>query len=205
MTTGLDKLYEDLGSTPSGGAVLRRDNTIGHRPDIREEKLEFTGEGLEKLFGGTQAYHVIKNENPAHRWMLWLTVKGLNKKEIAATTGYCYATVATVSRQDWFRRALVSVLNEMGRAEAETFIKGQEMASFTTMVEIRDDPTAEKHVRLNAADKILDRIRGKPIAKTEVKQETTIDVAVHDAATLLAERAENEKKLKANGLLGGSN
>lgn len=109
----------------------------------------------------------LKKENSAHRIMLYLAAQGFNVKEIAGITDYSPQQVSTVTRQDWFQKQLASLMEESGKPVIDQLLQGEAKSSLETILALRDNVNAPAAVRMNCAFNILDRVLGKPVAKTE--------------------------------------
>lgn len=213
-TTAAEELYREL-DVPFPAAlprrVLEKDHTAGEGtaaqvPTTQREDcgVQYDDRTADDLFGAAQAYVPLRKEKPEHRIILWHTLQGRRPGEIAALMRCSRYTVYAVRAQPWFKDAFVRLAKELGTSAVETFLQGHEIPALERLVDLSENAKAEA-TRLAATNALLDRIRGKPTVKIEAKTESSVDVAVHDAATLLAERARNEQVLKANGVLVGTN
>lgn len=204
--SAVDDFYNSL-AVPPPSPIAPRVVLAGDGTTRKEERFIPTGiplDGADALFGHSKYITQLKREKQEHRLILWMRLQGKKIKDIAAALGYHPNTVYTVTKQDWFQDMFVKLSSELGKDAAETFLRGEEIPTYMKLVELRDNAESEA-VQKAACDAILDRIRGKPTVKVETKSEATVDVAVHDVSALLAERAKNEKILKANGVLTSSN
>jgi hypothetical protein len=114
----------------------------------------------------------ILGEKPEHRVIVYLKAQGLSNKEVAEKTGFTYPWVSQITRQPWFRLRLVQELKEAGQDQITTVLRSTALDSVFTIVDIRDDPTAPKAVRRQAADSLLDRFLGKPTQRIESEERT---------------------------------
>lgn len=205
--SAVEDFYNSLAVPPPSAipprVVLSGDNTTRQERRFIDTGIPSEG-GPDALFGHSKFTTVLKKEKPEHRLMLWMRLQGKKHKDIAAALDVHLNTVYNVTNQEWFRDMFVKLSSELGKDAAETFLRGEEIPTYMKLVELRDSAESEA-VQKSACDAILDRIRGKPTVKVETKSEATVDVAVHDVSALLAERAKNEKILKANGVLTSSN
>lgn len=213
MSPELDKLLGDL-NTPllktranPTSVVQSQDGTTRILPSKMEntnapEMLEDYSKRVDALFGAADkipAYHVIRKEKPEHRLMLWMRLQGHSIKEIAAATGHAYNTVARVNAQPWFLEAFTTLSTHFGADALSKFLEGEVVKSAETLVQLRDTAESES-VRAAAANAILDRVRGKPTAKVEVKETGKIEHVVHDIAKLQEEYARNQQILASRGI-----
>lgn len=202
--TEYESLFKQCGiNAAPPRVVLHQDGTAEISHNLRDYGIAIDGD-VDSLFANTKSGVVIKKEKPEHRIMLWMRLQGHRPKDIASALGCSYQTVLNVSGQEWFKDAFVRLAGELGKDAAETFLRGEEIPTLTTLIELRDGAKNEG-VRLAASNSLLDRIRGKPTVRVETKSQSSVDVTVADVSTLLAERAANEQKLRANGILTGEN
>lgn len=204
--SAVEDFYNSLAVPPPSPiaprVVLAGDGTTRQEPQFIPTGIP--SDGPDALFGHSKFTTQLKRERPEHRLMLWMRLQGKKPKDIAAALDVHINTVHKAISQEWFRDMFVKLSSELGKDAAETFLRGEEIPTYMKLVELRDSAESEA-VQKSACDAILDRIRGKPTVKVETKSEATVDVAVHDVSALLAERAKNEKILKANGVLTSSN
>lgn len=199
----IEELYKQLGVETPPRQVQHQDGTTSLNGFQQPTGLPYSGD-VDSLFANTKSHVVLKKERPEHRIMLWMRLQGHRPREIATAMRCTYQTVLNVCGQPWFKEAFVRLSTELGKDAAETFLRGEEIPTLQTLIELRDDATVES-VRLSAANSILDRIRGKPTVRVETKTSASVDVTVADVSALLAERERNEKHLRANGILQGGN
>lgn len=92
----------------------------------------------------------------------------------------------------------------MGKDAMQTFLKSEAMPAILRVVDLAQTADSDA-VRLAANKELLDRFLGKPVVKAEVKSTSTVDMTVADVTSLLAERAQLDQKLRANGITTGTN
>lgn len=212
----VEKIIEELGGLKPATALPEAKRLVQSHDGTTRENFQLTanttnGESFEQysqrvdsLFGDTPSYHSLKKEMPMHRQMLWLRLNGHNVKETAALTGYTAHQVGVICKQPWFREAFVKLSTQMGKDSVETFLQGEIIPTLERLVSLRD--TAESDaVRKAACDSILDRIRGKPVAKVETKHSGSIDTTVYDGERLRDELQRNAEILRSRGINSGSN
>lgn len=147
----------------------------------------------DRLHGDRMPSTNIVHEKAVHRMMVYLSASGALTADIAAQTGYTACYVSNVLRQPWARERLVQILNETGRDMVKHFLTNEVRPSLEVLREIRDDSSAAKNARIIAANSILDRALGKPIAKVET--DNTNRSVPADTARLDAEIASIRKQL----------
>lgn len=207
MTSPLDTLLSELSIGASQTAlpprlVRRADGTCEEA--VRANSPEaFTVGDPDTLFGASPAYYTIKKEQPEHRLMLWLRLRGHKPAEIANLLKTTTATVRRVETQLWYQTAFTKLSSEIGKDAVENFLEGEVQNSCQTLVTLRDNAESEA-VRLASAQAIIDRVKGKAVARTEVKSTGDMNVTVFDAAKLSEELARNAQALKSLGI-GGKN
>jgi hypothetical protein len=146
--------------------------------------------------GGNPPNLAIIEESPHHRLISYLVAQGFSKTEIARKTGYTIPWVSQITRQPWFRLRLVQELKEAGQDAVSATLKASVLDSVFTMVEIRDDPTTTKAVKLAACNSILDRYFGKPVQKNEIEDKRT-PPSTPEISALDKEIQQIEEQLKS--------
>lgn len=109
----------------------------------------------------------LHKENNAHRIMLYLAAAGNNVTEIAGITGYTPQHVSTITRQDWFQKQLVGLLEESGKPVIDQLLQSEAKNSLNVLLQLRDGASTPPAVKMNCAFNILDRVLGKAVQKTE--------------------------------------
>jgi hypothetical protein len=178
----------------------------GYLTDNTTSAAEFEAysQRVDSLFGDKPAYQGLRKEMPVHRQMLWLRLNGHNVKETAAITGYSPQQVSVVCKQPWFREAFIKLSTQMGKDSVESFLNGEIIPTLERLVHLRDNAESDA-VRKSACDSILDRIRGKPVARVETKHSGSIDTTVYDGERLRDELQRNAEILRSRGINSGSN
>lgn len=127
--------------------------------------------GLETMLHGDKPpSQVINVEQPIHVLMCYMISSGKTPAEVAVATNYSIISVRNIMRQPWFRKRFLGIAGEAGRDSVKAFLDGEVMPSLEILVEIRDDnKELRPHVSAAAANSILDRALGKPVAKMETQ------------------------------------
>lgn len=212
----VDKIIEELGNTPPSTALPQARKLVQSHDGTTRENFQLTAnttnaesfdqysQRVDSLFGDKPAYVNLKKELPEHRQMLWLRLNGHNVKETAAIVGYTPQHVSAVCKQPWFREAFVKLSTQMGRDSVESFLQGEIIPTLERLVHLRDHAESDA-VKKASCDSILDRIRGKPIARVETKHSGSVDTTVYDGERLRDELARNAEILRSRGINSGSN
>lgn len=201
MSSHPEELYSQLGvAPPPPRVVLHQDGTETKSQYVRECGIAYDEDSVDALYGNTSAYVVLKKEKPEHRMILWHTLQGRRPKEIALLMRCTYQTVLNVRGQPWFKQAFVRLSSELGKDAVETMLAANEIPALQRLIDLSESAEAET-TRLSATNALLDRIRGKPIVKQEIKSTSTstVDIAVSDVSALQAEHEKNLKLLYPNG------
>jgi len=169
-----------------------------------KETFEQDSQRVDSLFGDTPCYQGLRKERPEHRQILWLRLNGHNVKETAGITGYTPQHISTICKQPWFREAFVKLSTQMGRDSVESFLQGEIIPTLERLTHLRDHAESDA-VKKAACDSILDRIRGKPVARVETKHSGSIDTTVYDGERLRDELQRNAEILRSRGINSGSN
>lgn len=109
-------------------------------------------------------YYENKQERPNHRLMIELHAKGYNIKEISEMTGYSAVCVNNIVRQPNLQRALVSEIRKTVSADEEVveIIRQNVVKSIQVYEAVLDDPKADVKLKMEAAERLLNRRYGKP-------------------------------------------
>lgn len=212
----VDKIIEELGGVKPATALATPSRLVQSQDGTTREHMYLTDnttsketfeqytQRVDSLFGDTPAYQGLRKERPEHRQVLWLRLNGHNCKETAALTGYTPQHVSTICKQPWFREAFVKLSTQMGRDSVESFLQGEIIPTLQRLTYLRDNAESDA-VQKAACDSILDRIRGKPVARVETKHSGSIDTTVYDGERLRDELARNAEILRSRGINSGSN
>lgn len=142
--------------------------------------------------------HIAK-EASQHRIIVYLKAQGHTNREVAKATGFSEAWVSQIVRQAWFRERLALELREAGLDPVKQFLKGEVMPSFQVIADVRDDKSAPPAARIAAADKILDRVFGKPTVTVHSEHTVNAGNAKQTADQLENEIRAIDEQLKARG------
>ncbi len=154
---------------------------------------------VDSLFNDKPAYQAILREQPRHRLILWMSAQGMSPQEIADGLGITRQTVYNVRKQPWFREMFVTLTTDLGKDAVNMYLKSEVMPSLMTLVEIRDNPEAKSADRRGAADSLLDRYLGKPVAKVDDSGKAPADLPT-EVDQLKLEAARLAEELKSQGL-----
>jgi len=133
---------------------------------------------------------VIQKENARHRRILFMKAHGMSNRAIAEALEMSPVSVGIIVRQEWFKSALVQLMNESGIDGVRKVLQGAALDSVFKIVELRDKASSEA-VQRDCAFDILDRYLGKavqPIGESGVKPPA-------DEARLDSEILELQRKL----------
>lgn len=186
------------GSSAGSTAALRH----ALNPSVQAVAEEYFN-SADRLHGDTVCSQTIVREQPIHRMMIWMHAQGAKVSEIARNTGYTVGQVSKVLKQPWARARLVQILKETGLDPVKHFLSHEVAPSLETFREVRDDPASPPMAKLTAADKILDRALGKPLARVE-SDSTTRNVPA-DLQRLEQEIADTRKALNERGIIENGN
>lgn len=199
--TEAERIAQEFGVTLSAPAESTH-WTPAHTAKLEEYRSGVNGPPLfndhvitEDVASKSQIRH---SEREHHRVMVLLKLEGYSNNEIAAATGYSPTTVSLIMRQPWAREMIVHQLTEHGQSAIRKYLESETPASLQTIVNIRDDENAPSSVRLAAADKILDRYLGKPVAFSEVVHKEPLPTNVEELQNQLQSLQAEAQRLKAN-------
>jgi hypothetical protein len=125
----------------------------------------------DKLYNSLNPHLVIIHEKPEHRLAVFMKARNLDNNEIAERMGWTASWTSQVCRQPWFRIRLLEELTQAGRNQLDELFKVEAINSAFTLVDLRDNVKVPPAVRKAAADSLLDRFLGKPVAKIETSEQ----------------------------------
>jgi len=132
----------------------------------------------------------IKKESPRHRIILLMKAQGMSNRAIASELGITPEGVGLVTRQPWFRAALVQLLNHSGVDEVKGLIAGAAADAVYKIIELAQTAKSEQ-VQKDCCFDIVDRFLGKaPVVDGGKK------APIADEKKLDAEIAELERRLR---------
>jgi hypothetical protein len=178
----------------------KRKNTQLFENNTLAQNAEANGyyESGTKLFGDRPPNLAIKTERPEHRIIVYLKARGLNNQEIADRTGYGYQWICQIVRQPWFRQRFVEECQAAGLDQVKQFLEGEVIPSLEVLRDIRDNDEAKDASRVVAANSLLDRFLGKPVARVETE---SVSSGLDDARATVDELEKQVANLRAqNGL-----
>lgn len=140
----------------------------------------------DSLYNARDPYYEIKHEKPEHRSIIFLKASGLPNCEIATKLGLSPVTVSNVVRQPWAQARILAEIHRAGRDEVATLLGTGADAILRLQAEM-DNENARPSERIQAADKLLDRIFGKPnqpyTKRTEIRLDELSDEELAKIAT----------------------
>ena len=155
-------------------------------------------ESDKRLYNDTTPYQGYLRESPLHRLLVLMKAQGLSNREISRRAGVTEQTVCFVLRQPWARLRLLDELKQAQGSVIESLLKPAAEDSLFTIIDIMQHGEKETN-RLNAANAILDRYLGKPIAKVE--QTISTGPSLNDLHAIdeeLKQLEQEEKQLRGN-------
>lgn len=140
------------------------------------------------LGGRTPLEGPTKMESPKMLTAAFMLVKGnMSQKDVAAALDVTPQTVSNWVRSSVFQERCTAIAKAAGMDAVEAVMKGEAMACFSNLIELRDSSETPKHTKVDIDKYILDRVFGKPTQKVEQKLEVTSDDPVAEAERLEAE------------------
>lgn len=175
----------------------------GSIPELHQQELNaYLGSDTalfnDRVADGVRGVPVSAAELPEHRLMVLLKAQGYSNREIAELTNYTPVRVSQVLRQPWARRRIVELITQHGTAGIVKLLEGELANNITTLVEVRDDPNSRGSERIAAANALLDRYLGKPVAKVETTHRDAPAASVEELKRQLEQLKAEEERLKSN-------
>lgn len=113
------------------------------------------------LFNRKGPTYELQQEQPHHRVILDLLGQGFTVSEIARQTGFSVFAVSNVKRQNWAQPRILETM-DMQRDSVIEALKANALSAVDTLISVHENTNSPAAVRVAAADKILDRVYGKP-------------------------------------------
>ena len=139
-------------------------------------------------------------ERPQHVTMAYLLAAGRTRSEIAQVLGLNQAHISIIVRQPWFQKRLKAITEAAGKDMVKQFLDGEVLPSLETLRSIRDDGSQRGATRVAAANSILDRFMGKPVAHIESKTNLNIHTAADTVDQVQRELSSIDEQLQARGV-----
>lgn len=112
----------------------------------------------------------VQRERATHRMIIYLAAQSLSNVEIAERLGVCTNTVSRCLAQPWAKEQLVKELRDAGKDVVAEMLKAAATDSIATLLAVRDNPVEKGATRVAAANSLLDRFLGKPVARVELSK-----------------------------------
>ena len=140
------------------------------------------------------------DEKAVHTTIAYLMAAGRTRKEIAGLVGMSGAAISEIVRQPWFQTRLKEITDAAGTDMVKAFLHGEVIPSLEVLRDIRDNCDEKGATRVTAANSILDRFMGKPVAHIESKTNLNIHTAADAKDQVESELEKVEAELKARGV-----
>ena len=130
------------------------------------------------LFGQRDPHYAIKHERYEHRVVCFLKAEGYSNREIADKMELSPVAVSNIVRQPWAQQTILEIIQTKGGDAVQRLLEGAAADSVLRLIEERDNEQARPEARIMAADKLLDRLYGKPnqpIEHRELRMEELSD------------------------------
>lgn len=128
------------------------------------------------LHGAPEPKRLLKKERYEHRMMCYLKAEGKSAKEISLIMDVAEPTVHTVLKQPWAQAQILELIDKAGRSRVDTLLQGAGIGALQRLiVEMDNEASGTANSRITAADKILDRLFGKPNQPYSEHQEVDLD------------------------------
>lgn len=168
--------------------------------DLRAANRPFVKSRIDGLLeqeylGGKLPAHIYYEQQPWHRTLATLLAMGKSRKECAALLERSEPTINELVRQPWFRTMLKELTDAAGKDLIKTFLEGEIIPSLEVLRTIRDDTSQKGPTRVAAANSILDRGLGKPVATIESTSTLNIHTAGRAADSVESELEQVRKQI----------
>jgi len=128
---------------------------------------------------------VLGKERFEHRIIIYLKAEGFSNKEIAEKVGFSSLAVSNLLRQPWAQEAVLRIIQENGGDAVQTLLNGAALDAVQRLItEMDNESTATSRDRVTAADKLLDRLYGKPNQPIEHRQSNLTEMSDEELEAL---------------------
>ena len=168
-------------TTPGGGANVLENGMLHSTltevpPEWAAEAEELEALGID-LHNVPEASVLLKKENFRHRLVFIMKCRGDLNRAIARKLKYSETQVSIITRQPWFRKALLLHYERMGKDAVTEVLQTEGMNALWKVVEMSQTASSET-VKQNCCFNLMDRWLGKPVQRTEnvtPKREESLD------------------------------
>jgi hypothetical protein len=115
-----------------------------------------------QLHNARDPFYRIQRERFEHRVIIFLKAEGYSNLEIAEKTGMSAVAISNIIRQPWAQRQILDIIHSKGGDAVSQLLNGAAADAVQRLIIEKDNMDARSSERTAAADKILDRIFGKP-------------------------------------------
>lgn len=125
---------------------------------------EYTEVSIDKdtqLFNQRSPAYFLQAERPEHRIIIYLKAEGYSNLEIADKVGWTPAGVANIVKQPWAAKRIVEIIQQKGGDAVQQLLQGSAVDMVQRLITEANEAQCSRD-RITAADKVLDRIYGKP-------------------------------------------
>lgn len=156
----------------------------------RPEELVI-GEDIPDLHGFKESCQPAKQEKHEHRIIALLKASGYTNSEIALQTGFKPSTISYIVKTPWAKQFIMEEIHRRGGAQVQEFMARHAMGAAEVLVDgFEMEDMEARRDRVAAADKLLDRVFGRP-TQTVVNHKGTDLNELTDAD--LAQIAQQDK------------
>ena len=133
----------------------------------------------------------LQKETPRHRHVLHLKLQGYEDHQIAEIVGYHPGYIPQICRAPWAMEYMAKMQQKAFGQKVTAMLEDAVAPAVARLMVEMDNPKAKPSERINAADKILDRLFGKA-AQPVIHSENTDLSKLSDAE--IAERLDQLKR-----------
>jgi hypothetical protein len=131
---------------------------MGDVPTVADLSAQENGD---VLYNQRRPAYTLQAERPEHRIIIYLKAEGYSNIEIADKLGWTPAGVANIVKQPWAAKRIVDVIHEKGGDMVQQLLQGAAVDMVQQLITEAQHAGCSRD-RIVAADKVLDRIYGKP-------------------------------------------
>jgi|SRR6185312_4050238 len=134
---------------------------IGRLSDRKPEMI--IGEDVPDLHGFKDANMKVQQEKEYHRIIALLKASGYSNVEIALHVGCTPPTVAYIVKTPWCKQFIMDEIHRRGGAQVQEFMASHALSAAEVLVAgFSEDKMEARRDKVAAAEKLLDRVFGRP-------------------------------------------
>jgi hypothetical protein len=148
------------------------------------------------FMGSRDPKWTLEHERPWHRLAAYFFAMGDSVSNVALKLDKSQPAVHNLLRQQWFQKMVTQLMADAGGKDINKLFKGEQYNNYSTLVQMRDNPSTPAAIKFKCAQDMLDRSMGRATQRVEMSREVVSDDPVQEYERLEQEnnRLRNEIK-----------